>query len=55
VTRLLESLPVDPRDPVAVLPLLEEAIAGIRTLLPVPADDPARAGILRTSQRAGRP
>ena len=55
MTRLLEPLVVDPRDPVAILPSLEAAIAGQRTLLPVPADDPTRAALLRDSQRAGHP
>lgn len=55
MTRLLEPLVVDPRDPVTILPALEEAIAGQRTLLPVPADDPSRATLLRDSQRAGQP
>ena len=55
MTRLLEPLVVDPRDPVAILPSLEEAIAGQRTLLPVPADDSTRAALLKDSQRAGRP
>ena len=55
MTRLLEPLVVDPRDPVAILPVLEEAIAGQRTLLPVPGDDAARATLLRDSQRAGQP
>lgn len=55
VTHRLEPLVVDPRDPRAILPSLEAAIAGQRTLLPVPADDPARAALLQDSQRAGRP
>ena len=55
MTRLLEPLVVDPRDPVAILPSLEEAIAGHRTLLPLPADDLYRAALLRDSQQAGRP
>ncbi len=54
MTRLLEPLVVDPRDPVAILPVLEEAISGQRTLLPVPADDIARATLLKNSQRAGQ-
>ncbi|MBX8997038.1 O-succinylbenzoic acid--CoA ligase, partial [Corynebacterium testudinoris] len=55
MTHRLEPLVVDPRDPRAILPSLEAAIAGQRTLLPVPADDPARAALLQDSQRAGRP
>lgn len=54
-TRILESLPVDPTRPTAILPDLEEAISGTRTLLPVPADDRARAQVLRDSQRVGQP
>lgn len=51
----LEPLAVDAHDPAAILADLEAAIAGQRTLLPVPADDPARATLLRDSQRAGQP
>ncbi|MDO5512344.1 o-succinylbenzoate--CoA ligase [Corynebacterium sp.] len=35
--------------------MLEEAIAGQRTLLPLPADDLTRANLLRNSQQAGWP
>ncbi|QPK83491.1 o-succinylbenzoate--CoA ligase [Corynebacterium qintianiae] len=55
MTHLLEILPVDPRDPLAILPDLEEALAGQRALLPVPADDPARANLLRNTQGVGEP
>lgn len=55
MSRILETLLVDPRDPDAILDDLEAAIAGERTLLPVPADDPARIGMLTDSQRAGQP
>lgn len=51
----LEILPVDPRDPLAILPDLEEALAGSRSLLPVPADDPTRATLLRNTQGVGEP
>ncbi|MCS5478417.1 o-succinylbenzoate--CoA ligase [Corynebacterium sp. YIM 101645] len=51
----LEPLPIDPANPTGVLGDLEDAIAGRRSLLPVPAHDSARATLLTTSQRAGRP
>jgi o-succinylbenzoate---CoA ligase len=51
----LEPLPIDPANPTGVLGDLEDAIAGRRTLLPVPAHDSARAALLITSQRAGQP
>lgn len=51
----LEPLAVDPHDPTAILADLEAAIAGERTLLPVPSRDSARASLLITSQRAGQP
>ncbi|MCT2022583.1 o-succinylbenzoate--CoA ligase [Corynebacterium sanguinis] len=51
----LEVLPVDPRDPLAILNDLEEALAGHRSLLPVPTDDPARANLLRNTQGVGEP
>lgn len=53
--RTLEVLPVSAHDPAAILPLLEEAIAGAATFLPIPADDTQRAESLRSSQLAGRP
>lgn len=52
-SHVLETLPVSLADPTAVLPDLEQAIAGERTLLPVPAEDPARTQVLKASQRAG--
>ena len=55
MSHLLEPLPVDPRDPTAILDDLEAAVAGQRSLLPVPARDSARATLLTTSQRAGQP
>lgn len=39
----------------AATPALAEALAGKRSLLPVPADDPARAELLARTQRAGEP
>ncbi|MDK6259846.1 o-succinylbenzoate--CoA ligase [Corynebacterium frankenforstense] len=53
--RNLDVLPVDAHDPAAILPDLEQAISGGVSLLPVPADDPGRAELLRSSQGAGRP
>lgn len=55
MSHTLESLAVDIHDPAAIMNDLEAAIAGQRTLLPVPAQDKARASLLATSQRAGRP
>lgn len=37
------------------VPALADALAGRRSLLPVPADDPARADLLARSQAAGEP
>ncbi|SDM08610.1 O-succinylbenzoic acid--CoA ligase [Corynebacterium mycetoides] len=54
MTHVLEVLPVDPRDPLAILPDIEEALAGQRSLLPVPTDDPARANVLRNTQGVGK-
>lgn len=53
MTRVLEVLPVHPDDPTAIVPALEEAIAGQRTLLPVPALDDDRADLLTRSLGAG--
>ena len=55
VTRLLELLPVDPANPLAIMPALEEALTGQRTLLPVPANDPARTNLLRNTLKPGAP
>lgn len=55
MSRTLDPLVVDPHDPAAVLPDLEAAIAGHRTWLPVPAQDPTRTTLLTNSQRAGDP
>ena len=55
MTHLLEVLPVDPHNPTSILSDLENAIAGQRTFLPVPVDDPARVDLLRASQKAGEP
>ncbi|WPJ92155.1 o-succinylbenzoate--CoA ligase [Corynebacterium sp. UMB2355A] len=55
MTKLLELLPVNPADPLAILPALEEALTGQRALLPVPTNDPARANLLRNTQGVGEP
>ena len=55
MTYLLELLPVDPANPLAILPALEEALTGQRTLLPVPANDPARTNLLRNTLKPGAP
>ena len=55
MTRLLELLPVDPANPLAIMPALEEALTGQRTLLPVPANDPARTNLLRNTLNPGAP
>ena len=55
VSNLLELLPVDPANPLAVMPALEEALTGQRTLLPVPANDPARTNLLRNTLKPGAP
>ena len=55
MTKRLEILPVDPANPLAIMPALEEALTGQRALLPVPADDPARADLLRNTQGVGQP
>ncbi|WJY67251.1 2-succinylbenzoate--CoA ligase [Corynebacterium auris] len=53
VAHVLEILPVDPADPLAILPDLEQALAGQRSLLPVPTNDATRANLLRTTQSVG--
>lgn len=50
---LLEPFLVLPTDPYPFLDAIEEAIAGTRTLLPVPADDPDRTKLLTEQLRAG--
>lgn len=50
---LLEPFPVLPTDPYPFLDAIEEAIAGTRTLLPVPADDPDHTKLLTEQLRAG--
>ena len=55
MSNLLELLPVDPANPLAVMPALEEALTGQRTLLPVPANDPARTNLLRNTLKPGAP
>ena len=52
-SHLLEPFPVLPTDPYPFLDAIEEAIAGTRTLLPVPADDPDRTKLLTEQLRAG--
>ena len=52
-SHLLEPFPVLPTDPYPFLDAIEEAIAGTRTLLPVPADDPDRTTLLTEQLRAG--
>ena len=51
---MLELLPVDPADPLAIMPDLEAAIAGQCAVLPVPKNDRHRAETLRTTMRAGQ-
>ena len=53
MNQVLAPLPIDPRDPGAVLPDLELAIAGRRSLLPLPADDRTKTTLLSNSQRVG--
>ena len=55
MTHILELAPVDPADPLALMPILEEALTGRRTILPVPADDPQRANLLRNTLAPGQP
>ncbi len=53
--RLLEPFSVSPTDTSAFLDALEEAIAGQRTLLPLPATDHTRSMILSNQLRARHP
>ena len=55
MSHLLTPLPVDLRNPSAILDDLEAAIAGRYSFLPVPASDAARAQVLRGHMRAGDP
>lgn len=55
MTNLLELSPVDPANPLAIMPALEEALTGQRALLPVPANDPARTNLLRNTLEPGAP
>ncbi|MDC7107851.1 o-succinylbenzoate--CoA ligase [Corynebacterium afermentans] len=55
MTHLLELLPVDPANPLAIMPALEEALTGQRTLLTVPANDTARTNLLRNTLKPGAP
>ena len=55
MTHRLELLPVDPANPLAIMPALEEALTGQRALLPVPTDDLARANLLRNTLLPGEP
>ena len=50
----LEILPVNPANPLAIMPALEEALTGQRALLPVPTNDPTRANLLRNTQGVGQ-
>ncbi|MBC3186087.1 o-succinylbenzoate--CoA ligase [Corynebacterium sp. zg-331] len=52
--RILEPLVVPSTDASAILPDLREALAGRRSLLPLPDNDPGRAQLLRTTQRVGQ-
>lgn len=54
VPNMLELLPVDLADPLAIMPDLEAAIAGQCAVLPVPKADRHRAETLRTTMRAGQ-
>lgn len=51
---MLELLPVDLADPLAIMPDVEAAIAGQCAVLPVPKSDKHRADTLRTTMRAGQ-
>lgn len=55
LVRILEPFIVDPAAIDATLSLLEESIAGQRSFVPLPSDDPARAQLLRRSMRTGEP
>ena len=55
VRRLLEPFPVSPTDTSAFLDALEGAIAGQRTLLPLPATDHARSMILSNQLKVRAP
>ncbi|MDU0478651.1 o-succinylbenzoate--CoA ligase [Staphylococcus chromogenes] len=51
----LQPLVVPAENPALILDDLERAISGECALLPLPSTDPARARVLRDSQRAGEP
>lgn len=55
VPNMLELLPVDLANPLAIMPDLEAAIGGQCAVLPVPKSDRHRAETLRTTMRAGQP
>lgn len=55
MTHILAPLAVNKRNPAAILPDLEAAIAGQSTFLPVPAEDRTRTELLRNHMRAGAP
>ena len=55
MTHILAPLVVNKRNPAAILPDLEAAIAGQSTFLPVPAEDRTRTELLRNHMRAGAP
>ncbi|MCQ9675918.1 o-succinylbenzoate--CoA ligase [Corynebacterium sp. BF-R-2] len=55
MTHILAPLAVNKRNPAAILPDLEAAIAGQSTFLPVPAEDRTRTELLRNHMRSGAP
>lgn len=55
MNHVLTPLPVDPRNPTAIVADLEQAISGRYSFLPLPADDRAKFTLLRNTQRAGEP
>ena len=55
VPNMLELLPIDLSNPLAIMPDLEAAIGGQCAVLPVPKSDRHRAETLRTTMRAGQP
>ncbi|MDY3128088.1 MAG: o-succinylbenzoate--CoA ligase [Corynebacterium sp.] len=53
MAKVLHPLSVSLADPAAILPDLEAAISGEKAFLPVPAEDPTKAMLLRNTQRVG--
>ncbi|MDY3127383.1 MAG: hypothetical protein SOW59_04540 [Corynebacterium sp.] len=49
MAKVLHPLSVSLVDPTAILPDLEAAIAGEKAFLPVPAEDPTKAMLLRNT------